>query len=117
GDPRMLPLIFNNLLGNAIKFTKEGFVKIDLDLIQDRYGDEVVSVSIEDSGIGIPPDKLSAIFEAFQQGNSGYNRSHEGTGLGLAIAQKYTRLLGGNIQVESILEKGSKFIVRLPLRK
>ncbi len=117
GDPRMLPLIFNNLIGNAIKFTKEGFVKISLDRVQDRHGEAFVLATIEDSGIGIAEDKLTAIFEAFQQGDSGYNRSHEGTGLGLAIAQKYTRLLGGHIQVESTLDKGSTFSVRLPMRK
>ena len=92
-------------------------MKISLDRVQDRHGEAFVLATIEDSGIGIAEDKLTAIFEAFQQGDSGYNRSHEGTGLGLAIAQKYTRLLGGHIQVESTLDKGSTFSVRLPMRK
>jgi len=114
GDAGRIRQIVTNLLGNAVKFTEKGHVLIDV-------GGETVDgmvqlkVRVEDTGIGIPADKLQNVFEKFAQVDSSSTRRHEGTGLGLAIAARLVDLMGGKIGVESAVGRGSVFWFSVPL--
>ena len=114
GDAGRIRQIVTNLLGNAVKFTEKGHVLIDV-------GGETVDgmvqlkVRVEDTGIGIPADKLQNVFEKFAQVDSSSTRRHEGTGLGLAIAARLVDLMGGKIGVESAVGSGSVFWFSVPL--
>ena len=114
GDVGRFRQIVTNLLGNAVKFTEKGHVLIDV-------GGEVVDgvvqlkVRVEDTGIGIPADKLQNVFEKFAQVDGSSTRRHEGTGLGLAIAARLVDLMGGKIGVESEVGRGSVFWFTAPL--
>jgi PAS domain S-box-containing protein len=101
--------IINNLLENALKFTKAGFVQIGY-VSQDGYLDFFV----RDTGIGIPPELSEIVFEPFRQGDMSANRSFQGAGLGLAIAKAFVVLLGGNIWIDSEPGKGTSVFFRLP---
>lgn len=111
-DEGKLEQITNNLLGNAFKFTHQGTVGVTF-AVEDAGRSLVVEVT--DSGIGIPEDKLDAIFEAFEQVDSSSRRQYGGTGLGLAISRSLARLLGGTLTVRSVLDEGTTFQLRLPL--
>ncbi|MDW8107547.1 MAG: response regulator, partial [Armatimonadota bacterium] len=113
GDPVRLRQIVANFLSNAIKFTHEGTVTL-LMLPSPTYP-QGVWIGVQDTGIGIPEDKLETIFEAFTQADSSTTRKYGGTGLGLAICQRLAKLMGGRIGVESEVGKGSLFYVDLPL--
>jgi PAS domain S-box-containing protein len=103
----------SNILDNALKFTREGGVTITIEDIRNE-GSRLLSVNIDDTGIGISPDHLRFIFEEFRQVSEGHNRSFEGTGLGLTIAKKMIHLLGGTIEVNSQIGKGSHFRILIP---
>lgn len=110
GDPGRIRQIMTNLLGNAVKFTEAGHVLVRVTgLPPDAEGQASIHVTVEDTGIGIPPDKVDHIFGEFNQVDDERNRKFEGTGLGLAISQKLIRLMGGEIWVESEQGKGSTF--------
>ncbi len=118
-DAGKLQQILNNLLSNALKFTPEGGrVRVRGRLIDDDRCELVV----EDTGIGIPLEDQAMIFEKFRQGRSvpgqkdAMTREYGGTGLGLSIVKELTRLLGGEVSLESEFGKGSTFVVRLPVR-
>jgi CheY-like chemotaxis protein len=113
GDPLRIRQILINLLSNAIKFTEEGTVGIHVKMLE--HIDEQVSIefSIEDTGIGIPKDKIARLFQSYIQVDTSTTRTHGGTGLGLTISQKLVNLMGGSIKVDSILGTGSKFYFRL----
>jgi signal transduction histidine kinase len=119
GDPEKIEQILTNLIGNAIKFTLEGG-KITISakyLSKEKeggYGDKV-AVSVKDTGIGIPPEHLDAIFEKFHQVEGSLHRSVSGTGLGLAITKGLVEAHQGKIWVESEVQKGSTFTFTLPL--
>ncbi len=104
-----------NLIGNAIKFTNEGYVHLDVSL-EMADSQEYVCFAVRDSGIGIEPDKLEKIFEAFCQADGSTSRKYGGTGLGLSITKKLTEALGGSLTVESESGQGSVFTMRIPLR-
>jgi PAS domain S-box-containing protein len=109
GDPTRIRQIVVNLLGNAIKFTSQGEVVIQVE-IQDESEDEVVlHFAVRDTGIGIPLEKQQLIFEAFTQTDSSTTRKYGGTGLGLAISSRLVNRMGGKIWVESELHRGSTF--------
>jgi two-component system sensor kinase len=109
GDPGRLRQIVMNLVGNAIKFTEEGEVLVRVEVKQ-RIGDAVeLHVAVQDTGIGIPPDKQHCIFEAFRQSDNSMTRRFGGTGLGLAISSQLVSLMGGHIWVESEYGQGSTF--------
>lgn len=110
GDPTRLNQILTNLAGNAIKFTEKGEVNIRLSKKSD-----FLLFEVQDTGIGIPEDRLQSIFDAFKQGDRATARAYGGTGLGLNISRQLVELQGGNIWVESELGKGSIFFVTLPL--
>jgi len=109
GDPVKLIQILNNLIGNAIKFTDMGNVKLTVDVLYHTDQEWVLEFAVIDSGIGIPDDKMNIIFERFMQASVSTQRSYGGTGLGLAITKRLIELQGGNIEVESEVGKGSTF--------
>ncbi len=114
GDAGRIRQIVTNILGNAIKFTNEGFVKINVTGV--LKGENChLHVSIVDTGIGIPADKMEIIFNAFEQADSGATRNYEGTGLGLAISTRLVNLMGGEIYATSREGEGSIFNIDLVL--
>ncbi len=114
-DSKRLQQILKNLLSNAFKFTSRGQVSLNVELTRNRDGAEMVAFEVADTGIGILPDKQQIIFEAFQQADGSTSRKYGGTGLGLAISRELSRLLGGEIRLDSTLRKGSTFTLLLPL--
>ena len=117
GDPVRIRQILLNLIGNAIKFTKQGEVGIYAEY--DRCEDDfcIIKVSIIDTGIGIPKDKISALFDTFTQADSSTTRKFGGTGLGLSISKNLVEMMGGEIIIESEFGKGSKFSFTIKLMK
>lgn len=116
GDPGRIRQVMTNLLGNAVKFTETGHVLIRVvGVLDDITGTAQLHVTIEDSGIGIPANKVDHIFGEFNQVDDEQNRRFEGTGLGLAISEKLIRLMGGDIWVQSQQGDGSTFGFSLTL--
>jgi signal transduction histidine kinase len=113
GDPARVRQIVFNLLGNALKFTATGGIRLTAtaDAANGRF-----SIAVTDTGIGIDPDQQMAIFEAFRQADAGTTRLYGGTGLGLAICRNLARAMGGDVTVASAMGRGSTFTVTLPLR-
>ncbi len=117
GDPIRLRQILVNILGNALKFTKTGGITLTVDNGQ-KMGDKTYLVfSIQDTGIGIPADKLDSLFNSFSQADSSTTRQFGGSGLGLSICQQLTELMGGNIWVESEVGAGTTFHFTLPFEE
>ena len=109
GDPIKLSQILTNLLGNAIKFTCEGHVKLMVKLNPSSSEKSALNFKVVDTGTGIPEDKLQSIFEEFSQASYEVNLEYGGTGLGLSISQQLLKLHGSQIEVESVLGEGSEF--------
>ncbi|WP_209331693.1 PAS domain S-box protein [Lunatimonas salinarum] len=109
GDPVRLSQILNNLISNAVKFTKAGKVEIKMTLARQTDKEVTITFQVIDTGIGIPSDKLDYVFEAFTQASSDTTRRFGGTGLGLAIVKKLVLLLGSDIKVASTEGKGTSF--------
>ncbi|MBU0764176.1 MAG: PAS domain S-box protein [Bacteroidetes bacterium] len=108
-DPGKLQIILNNLVSNAFKFTKKGFIEMGYRVVSDR-----LEFYVKDTGIGIPPDKQKIIFERFRQADDSHTRRFGGTGLGLSIARGFVELLGGSLWLESEPGKGSAFYFTVP---
>ncbi|MBW8733403.1 MAG: response regulator, partial [Asticcacaulis sp.] len=118
GDRERIKQIVMNLVANAVKFTEAGTVTLAVDCEPTDQDDvEELRFYISDTGIGIPLDKLGAIFGKFEQADTSITRRFGGTGLGLAIAKSLTEAMGGAISAESEVGIGSTFVVRLPLRR
>ncbi|WP_181304133.1 response regulator [Rufibacter sp. XAAS-G3-1] len=113
GDPVRLMQILNNLLSNAIKFTEHGSVKLGVDVVYQNSQEWVLDFTVSDTGIGIPVDKQSSIFESFTQASTSTHRQYGGTGLGLSITKNLVDLHKGAIQLKSVPGEGSSFSVRL----
>lgn len=113
GDPTRIRQVLMNLIGNGMKFTEEGYVRVRAS--RHTSLPDGVLISVKDSGIGIPEDKLGEIFKAFTQAESSTTRRFGGTGLGLAICDRLVSAMGGSIQVTSRLREGSEFMFALPL--
>jgi PAS domain S-box-containing protein len=107
--------IITNLVGNAVKFTETGYVLIELAEQTLEAGEVLLTIRVQDTGIGIPSDKLASIFDKFSQVDSSTTRRHEGTGLGLAITVGLVGIFAGSINVESAVGEGTLFTVKLPL--
>ena len=114
GDPGRIRQVLINLVGNAIKFTENGHVLIDVTCEKIEDGRAFLRFSVEDTGIGIPEDKLNIIFEKFTQMDASNTRRYGGTGLGLTISKQIVELMNGTIGVSSSSE-GSIFWFTLPL--
>ncbi|PKL37610.1 MAG: hypothetical protein CVV44_14785 [Spirochaetae bacterium HGW-Spirochaetae-1] len=108
-DQRRLEQIIINLLNNAIKFTEKGHVRVTFWNENDHY-----FLSVSDTGIGIQADEISKLFQPFHQIDTGLSRKHEGTGLGLSICKKLLNMMGGAIEVKSVLGQGSTFTISIP---
>jgi len=116
GDPGRLRQVLTNLVGNAVKFTEKGHVLIRVvGQTPDETGRTELHVTVEDTGIGIPPDKIGHVFGEFNQADDAQSRKFEGTGLGLAISRQLIRLMGGEIWAESEPGRGATFGFRIAL--
>ncbi|KAE9627532.1 CHASE3 domain-containing protein [Parasedimentitalea maritima] len=115
GDEGRIRQIITNLVGNAEKFTSSGSVTVQVSGTSTQ-GDAALEIAVHDTGIGIPDDKLRHIFDRFAQVNGSKNRNFGGTGLGLAIASDLSRLMGGEISVQSQVNKGSSFTFKCSLK-
>ncbi|RPI76303.1 MAG: response regulator [Ignavibacteriales bacterium] len=109
-DKKILSKIINNLLSNAVKYTSEGEITVST-----YCNNAEVKIEIEDTGVGIPEDKLKTVFEPFRQASEGYNRRFGGTGLGLTITKILVEMMNGRIHLESQFGKGSKITIELPV--
>jgi PAS domain S-box-containing protein len=117
GDPYRLNQILMNLLSNALKFTEKGSVILRVELAEEQSNRQVIRFRVEDTGIGIAPDKLQYIFDDFTQADASTTRKYGGTGLGLSISRKLAELMKGSLSVTSQVGAGSAFILELPLEK
>lgn len=108
-DKNKLESILTNLIKNALKFTTQGFIRLG-----NYIESDALVFYVKDTGCGIPANRIEAVFERFVQGETGMTRAYEGSGLGLTIAKAYVNILGGNIWVESEVDKGSTFYFSIP---
>ena len=122
-DNRRLQQILRNLLSNAFKFTETGSVRVSISLVDEAFvpktdilneHKEILAIAVADTGIGIPKERQSLIFEAFQQIDSGANRKYQGTGLGLSISREIAVMLGGELHLQSELGLGATFTLYIP---
>jgi PAS domain S-box-containing protein len=109
GDPARFRQVLLNLMGNAAKFTQSGEIELSVDVVEEHDGGEKLHISVRDTGIGIPQDKVDTIFEVFQQADTSTTRKYGGTGLGLPICKKIAEIMGGDVWAESEPGKGSTF--------
>jgi PAS domain S-box-containing protein len=117
GDPVRLNQIILNLVSNAVKFTLKGKIVVSVCLLNEDAKTAYIELAVKDTGIGIAENKIATIFENFQQATSGTSRLYGGTGLGLAIVKQLVEMQGGNISVESDIDEGTKFSVKLSFNK
>ncbi len=113
-DSTRIRQCLTNLIGNAIKFTEKGHVYLNVSM-EDRNNQQYIRFDVEDTGIGIPPEKHEKIFESFTQADGSHSREYGGTGLGLAITKRLAELLGGNLTLSSRQGKGSVFSLAIRL--
>ena len=117
GDPYRLSQVLTNLIGNAIKFTEEGKVDVQIKLAEDKTDSQLIEIGIIDTGIGMDESFVSRIFEKFIQENDSLNQKQVGTGLGMSICRELVSLMGGDIRVESKKGEGTKVILLIGFRK
>jgi CheY-like chemotaxis protein len=116
GDELRLRQILFNIVGNAVKFTEKGSVRLEMTPIKIREGIVHMLVSVADTGIGIPPERLDELFQPFSQVENSYTRRFQGAGLGLAIVRRLVELMGGHITMDSIPGEGTTVHIVLPFR-
>lgn len=115
GDEFRITQILNNFVSNAIKFTEAGQVKIELSLVERDDANAIIQFSVQDSGLGLTPEQQNRIFNSFEQADNSTTREFGGTGLGLSISRDLIKRMHGQLDVESVYGKGSRFWFRLPL--
>jgi len=115
GDPTRIRQVLINLIGNALKFTEEGNICLNISIVEQIETGYVLKFTVSDTGIGIPADKLGVLFESYSQADKSTTRTYGGTGLGLTISRKLVELMGGKVSVSSKVGKGSSFGFTLPL--
>ena len=115
GDAARLRQILINFVGNAVKFTEQGEIGVNVTVAQRPDNESTIAIEVRDTGPGIDPAMQTSIFEAFSQGDGSTTRKHGGTGLGLAICHQLARLMGGDIRVESTPGQGSRFTLEVRL--
>lgn len=116
GDEQRINQVITNLVSNALKFTNEGYVEINCSARKGSQNNkDEITISVQDTGIGIPDDKIGYLFENFVQLENSYGKNYVGTGLGLSIVKKLVSLMDGEIEVKSKVGHGSEFIVKLNL--
>ncbi|MBI1362981.1 MAG: response regulator [Proteobacteria bacterium] len=116
GDPARVRQCLSNLVGNAIKFTAKGYILVNVELCALEKDSAILRIAVEDTGVGIPADRLETIFERFRQADSSTTRRYGGTGLGLAITRSLARTMGGDVAVTSSEGVGSTFSLTLPFQ-
>ncbi len=116
GDPHRLSQVLFNIVGNAIKFTHSGYVRVTSQLTRGENDICSVSFTIEDTGVGMDMAYLAKVFEAFSQEDASITRKFGGSGLGLSIARSIVQIMGGTIQIESEKGKGTRVNIRIPMR-
>ncbi|MGB5687395.1 MAG: cache domain-containing protein, partial [Candidatus Electrothrix sp.] len=109
GDPMRLYQVLSNLIGNAIKFTEQGKIIVNAEVVQRKLERAVVQFTVSDTGIGIAQEKIALLFESFTQADNSTARKYGGTGLGLTICKRLVSLMGGKLSVESEVGRGSNF--------
>ena len=109
GDPLRIGQVLLNYLNNAVKFTDQGNISVDVDVVESAVGAVVLRFSVADTGIGLTEEQQVVLFQSFQQADVSTTRKFGGTGLGLAIAKQFSALMGGEVGVESRLGEGSRF--------
>jgi signal transduction histidine kinase/CheY-like chemotaxis protein/ligand-binding sensor domain-containing protein len=114
GDPVRLHQVLLNLVGNAVKFTERGSIRLTVEVAEHAGDRAVLRFAVHDTGIGIAPDRLGQVFDEFMQAETDHARKFGGTGLGLAICKRLVEMQGGTISVESVEGKGSSFTVQIP---
>ncbi len=113
-DGMRMRQILLNLVGNAVKFTSAGEVAVELDVARDEDGEACLAIHVVDTGIGVPPERQSSLFEPFVQADASTSRRFGGTGLGLSISRQLARCLGGDVVMQSEPGQGSRFTLLLP---
>ncbi len=116
GDVARIRQVYTNLVSNAIKFTEEGRISLRFHIIQQNLHNILGRFEVEDTGIGIPANRINALFKPFSQLDPSVSRKYGGTGLGLAISRRLVHLMGGKVTVESVEGQGSTFKVTLPMK-
>ena len=109
GDPTRIKQVLTNLIGNAVKFTSDGHILVEVELIDEKDDQRIVQFSVEDTGMGIPTDKIDGLFEKFTQTDTSTTRRYGGTGLGLAISRQLAQMMGGTAGARSLEGQGSTF--------
>ncbi len=117
GDPARIEQILLNIVSNAMKFTKKGFVQLSVRVHSKNDKKQTIEFCVKDTGIGMSPEQLDKLFVPFDQGDSSISRRFGGTGLGLSIVNNLVELMGGTIEVISVINEGSTFYIRLPLEE
>ena len=115
GDAGRIRQVVTNLVANGVKFTHKGRVLVSVQCDTAKLNHAGLRITVADTGIGIPPEKIGMLFEKFTQADTSTTRRYGGTGLGLSISKQLVELMGGSIHVESRVGQGSQFICRLPL--